>query len=49
MRLWRNRQTRYLEGVVSIARMGSSPINRTMKKITQILYLRFCCLCECMY
>ena len=36
MRLWRNRQTRYLEGVVSYARMGSSPINRTILGITKL-------------
>ena len=30
MRLWRNWQTRYLEGVVFTRRMGSSPINRTI-------------------
>ena len=29
MRLWRNWQTRYFEGVVFTRRMGSSPINRT--------------------
>ena len=30
MRLWRNWQTRYFEGVVFTRRMGSSPINRTI-------------------
>ena len=35
MRLWRNWQTRYFEGVVISGRMGSSPINRT------ILFLRY--------
>ena len=32
MRLWRNWQTRYFEGVVFTRRMGSSPINRTILK-----------------
>ena len=32
MRLWRNWQTRYFEGVVFTRRMGSSPINRTIWK-----------------
>ena len=31
MRLWRNWQTRYFEGVVSTRHMGSSPINRTIE------------------
>ena len=35
MRLWRNWQTRYFEGVVFTRRMGSSPINRTMIIIAQ--------------
>ena len=30
MRLWRNWQTRYFEGVVFTRRMGSSPIDRTI-------------------
>ena len=33
MRLWRNWQTRYFEGVVFTRRMGSSPINRTTLSI----------------
>ena len=31
MRLWRNWQTRYFEGVVPTRHMGSSPINRTIE------------------
>ena len=33
MRLWRNWQTRYFEGVVFTRRMGSSPINRTILQL----------------
>ena len=32
MRLWRNWQTRYFEGVVFTRRVGSSPTNRTILK-----------------
>ena len=32
MRLWRNWQTRYFEGVVFTRRVGSSPTNRTIWK-----------------
>ena len=30
LRLWRNWQTRYFEGVVITSRVGSSPTNRTI-------------------
>ena len=44
MRLWRNWQTRYFEGVVISGRMGSSPINRTIYfKETDIIYQLFLC------
>ena len=35
MRLWRNWQTRYFEGVVFTRRMGSSPIDRTIEILAQ--------------
>ena len=41
MRLWRNWQTRYFEGVVISGRMGSSPINRTTYETTDILLSAF--------
>lgn len=37
MRLWRNRQTRTFEGRMG-DRMGSSPINRTIKKTTFVYH-----------
>ena len=37
MRLWRNWQTRYFEGVVINGRMGSSPINRTINLKNELI------------
>lgn len=41
MRLWRNRQTRTFEGRMG-DRMGSSPINRTIKKTTFVYHDKGC-------
>lgn len=41
-RLWRNWQTRYFEGVVFTRRMGSSPINRTIRKTTFVYHDKSC-------
>ena len=44
MRLWRNRQTRTFEGRMG-DRMGSSPINRTIKKTTFVYHDKSCFFC----
>ena len=41
MRLWRNWQTRYFEGVVFTRRMGSSPIDRTILESGAVYRLFF--------
>ena len=41
MRLWRNRQTRTFEGRMG-DRMGSSPINRTIRKTTFVYHDKSC-------
>ena len=44
LRSWRNWQTRYLEGVVTTNRMGSSPIDRTIyiRPVGSFFYCWFC-------
>ena len=51
MRLWRNWQTRYFEGVVFTRRMGSSPINRTIENLPSDCFVRwfFCVIIEKIY
>ena len=49
MRLWRNWQTRYFEGVVFTRRVGSSPTNRTIESIAVMGdHGVFCCCYACL-